>query len=57
MDRFQARPLIWKASALLNAGKVNEAEAAIKKAISIDPSDGEQGRGNRMRAYAVLAIV
>jgi tetratricopeptide (TPR) repeat protein len=57
MDQFQERPLIWKASALLNAGKVNEAEAAIKKAISIDPSDGEQGRGNRMRAYAVLADV
>ena len=57
VDRFQERPLIWKASALLNAGKINEAEAAIKKAISIDPSDGEQGRGNRMRAYAVLADV
>lgn len=56
-DRFQERPLIWKARVLLDAGQLDEAEKAVRKAISIDPSDGEQGQGDRMRAYAVLADV
>lgn len=54
-DRFEERPLIWKAVALVRAGKAGEAEAAARQAISIDPSDGEQGAGHRMRAYAILA--
>ena len=29
----------------------------IEQAIAIDPSDGEQGQGRRMRAYAVLAVI
>lgn len=56
-DRFEERPLIWKARVLLNAGKVDDAEKAIRTAISIDPSDGEQGKGDRMRAYAIFAEV
>lgn len=56
-NRFQERPLIWKAKLLLNQGKIGEAESTVKKAISIDPSDGEQGKGNRMRAYEVLADI
>lgn len=56
-DRFQERPLIWKARVLLDAGKLDEAEKAARAAIAIDPSDGEQGKGDRMRAYAVLAEV
>ncbi|WP_146848837.1 tetratricopeptide repeat protein [Brevifollis gellanilyticus] len=56
-DRFEERPLIWKSRALLDAGKVDEAEKAIRAAIAIDPSDGEQGKGDRMRAYAILAEV
>jgi len=56
-DRFQERPLIWKARVLLDAGKVDEAEKAVRAAIGIDPSDGEQGKGDRMRAYAILAEV
>lgn len=56
-DRFQERPLIWKARVLLDAGKIDEAEKAVRAAIAIDPSDGEQGKGDRMRAYAVLAEV
>ncbi len=56
-DRFQERPLIWKAIVMLNAGKLDEAEKAVRAAIAIDPSDGEQGKGDRMRAYAVLAEV
>lgn len=56
-DRFEERPLIWKARVLLEAGKVAESETAVRAAIAIDPSDGEQGKGDRMRAYAVLAEV
>lgn len=56
-DRFEERPLIWKAVLLEQGGKLEEAEAAARRAISIDPSDGEQGAGRRMRAYAVLADI
>lgn len=54
-DHFEERPLIWKARLLLDQGKTDEAENAARAAIAIDPSDGEQGKGDRMRAYAVLA--
>lgn len=56
-DRYQERPLIWLASVQLAAGKVAEAETTVKRAIAIDPSDGEQPKGDRMRAYAVLRDV
>jgi tetratricopeptide (TPR) repeat protein len=56
-DPFEERPLIWKAHLLFKQGKLEEAEAAARQAISIDPSDGEQGPGNRMRVYAVLADI
>jgi len=56
-DQFECRPLIWKASLLKDAGKLEEAEKCIRQAISVDPSDGEQGPGRRMRAYAVLADI
>ena len=56
-DRFEERPLIWKAKLQLGAGRVDDAEATVRKAIAIDPSDGEEGKGDRMRAYAVLADV
>jgi tetratricopeptide (TPR) repeat protein len=56
-DRFEERPLIWKARVQLDAGRIDEAEETIRAAITIDPSDGEQGKGDRMRAYAVLAEV
>lgn len=56
-NRFEERPLIWKARLQLDAGRVAEAEKTIRAAIAIDPSDGEQGKGDRMRAYAVLAGV
>lgn len=54
---FQERPLIWSAKVLMDQGKLAEAEAMIRKAIAIDPSDGEQGRGTRMYAYEVLSQV
>ncbi len=56
-DQFEERPVIWKAILMQRSGKLEEAEALARKAISIDPSDGEQGPGRRMRAYAVLADI
>jgi len=56
-DQFQPRPLIWKAVVLLRQGKVDEAEKTCKQAISVDPSDGETGKGDRMRVYSVMGDV
>ncbi len=56
-DPFEERPLIWKALLLHQAGKNEEAEKIARQAITIDPSDGEQGPGRRMRVYAVLADI
>jgi tetratricopeptide (TPR) repeat protein len=56
-DRFQPRPLIWKAQVELDNGKLDAAEKDARVAIAIDPSDGEQGPGRRMRAYSVLADI
>jgi len=56
-DQFEERPLIWKADLQLKAGKLDEAEQTARAAIKIDPSDGEQGAGDRMRVYAILADV
>jgi tetratricopeptide (TPR) repeat protein len=56
-DQFEERPLIWTGSLLLSQNKLDEAEKTIRQAIAIDPSDGEQGKGDRMRVYAVLADI
>ncbi len=56
-DQFEERPLIWKAMLLHQAGKDEEAEKIARQAIAIDPSDGEQGKGDRMRVYSVLADI
>ena len=56
-DQFEERPLIWKAYLLHRQGKNEEAEAIARQAISIDPSDGEQVPGDRMRVYSVLADI
>jgi len=56
-DQFEERPLIWLARYQLDHDMTAEAEVTIRRAIAIDPSDGEQGRGDRMRAYSVLADV
>jgi tetratricopeptide (TPR) repeat protein len=56
-DEFEERPLIWKAHALATSKKLEEAEKVIRQAIAIDPSDGEQGKDDRLHAYAVLADV
>ncbi|MBC8012171.1 MAG: hypothetical protein H7067_18965 [Burkholderiales bacterium] len=57
LDRFEERPLIWLARHQLAAGRLDEAEKTIRSAIAIDPSDGEQGKGDRLRAYAVLGDI
>jgi tetratricopeptide (TPR) repeat protein len=56
-DQFEERPLIWKAHLLRQQNQLADAEAIARKAISIDPSDGEEGPGDRMRAYAELADI
>jgi tetratricopeptide (TPR) repeat protein len=56
-DRFEERPLIWKARLQLDAGRIDAAEKSVRAAIAIDPSDGEQGKDERMRAYAVLGDI
>lgn len=56
-DPFEERPLIWKAILQRKAGKLDDAERTLRQAIAIDPSDGEQGKGDRMRVYGVLADV
>ncbi|MCI0365877.1 MAG: hypothetical protein L0219_18615, partial [Phycisphaerales bacterium] len=56
-DAFEERPLIWKAELLRRKNQLAEAETVARQAIAIDPSDGEQGPGNRMRVYAVLAEI
>ena len=56
-DRFEERPLIWKAVLQLKAGQLEAAEKTIRNAIRVDPTDGETRPGDRVRAYAVLADV
>lgn len=54
-DRFEERPLIWQAALSRRAKDWKAAEQLAKQAIAIDPSDGEEGPGDRLRAYAELA--
>ncbi|HTS17052.1 MAG TPA: tetratricopeptide repeat protein [Verrucomicrobiae bacterium] len=56
-DQFEERPLIWKANLLLKEGRLDEAEKVVRQAIRIDPTDGEEGPGDRLRAYAQLADI
>ena len=56
-DQFEERPLIWKAHLFREQNQLEAAEKILRQAISIDPSDGEEGRGDRMRVYAELAEV
>jgi tetratricopeptide (TPR) repeat protein len=56
-DQYEERPLIWKAHLLRQEGQLEAAENVVRQAIAIDPSDGEEGRGDRMRAYSELAEI
>lgn len=57
VDQFQERPLIWKAQYTLDEGELEQAETLALQAIEIDPSDGEQPRGDRMRVYGIMARI
>jgi hypothetical protein len=54
-DRYEERPLIWLAKLQSDAGEWDPAVTTLQQAIGIDPSDGEEGRGDRMRVYAFMA--
>ena len=54
-DALEERPLIWLAQLQLDAGQPAAAEKLARLAMEMDPSDGDQGPGDRMRARAVLA--
>ncbi len=54
-DALEERPLIWSAQLAVNAKSWPEAEKLARQAMELDPSDGDQGPGDRMRARAVLA--
>ena len=56
-DQFEERPLIWKAHWLRTHQHLAEAEQAARQAIAIDPTDGEEGPGDRIRAYVELAEI
>jgi tetratricopeptide (TPR) repeat protein len=56
-DQFEERPLIWTAVILERNNQRDAAEKTVRAAIAIDPSDGEEGVNDRMRAYAVLADI
>ena len=57
LDQFEERPLIWKAHLYLETGELEQAKDLALRSITIDPSDGEQGPGDRMRAYEILAEI
>jgi tetratricopeptide (TPR) repeat protein len=56
-DRFEERPLIWKAVVLQKMGRLEEAEQTARQALKVDPTDGEQPAGDRVRGYAVLGDI
>lgn len=56
-DPFEERPLIWKAVVLHRAGDLQGAEEAARLAMKVDPTDGEQPKGQRLLSYKVLADI
>lgn len=56
-DKFEERPLVWMAEALRRAGCLDEAEPLARRAVEIDPTDGETRDGDRIRSYSVLADI
>ncbi|NQT94244.1 MAG: tetratricopeptide repeat protein [Lentisphaerae bacterium] len=56
-DRFEERPLIWKAVIQLRMKKYEQAEQTIRQALKVDPTDGETEAGKRVRAYEILADI
>lgn len=56
-DQFEERPLIWLAQFPWDKGNKAVAEKFARQAVAIDPSDGKQGPGDRMRVYAIVAQI
>lgn len=54
-DAFEERPWIWQARIHLDQGNPALAQTLLEEAIRMDPSDGEQGPGDRLRAYLYLS--
>ena len=54
-DALEDRPLLWLAQLQLDGGDAATAAVTAKVAVDLDPSDGDQGPDDRMRARAVLA--
>lgn len=57
MDRFEERPLMWKAYLLYKDEQYDLAEKAIRQAMNVDPTDGEQEAGQRVHSYSLLADI
>jgi tetratricopeptide (TPR) repeat protein len=55
VNNYQERPLIWLAELALQKNDLPLAQQLIDQAITLDPSDGEQGKETRMQAYDVLS--
>lgn len=54
-DALEDRPLLWLARHQLDSGDPTTAAVTAKAAVDADPSDGDQGPDDRMRARGVLA--
>lgn len=54
-DALEDRPLLWLARLQLDGGDAATAAATARAAVDADPSDGDQGPEDRMRARTVLA--
>ena len=57
IDPYGERPWQWKAESLRREGDLAGAEAAARRALEIDPTDGESPAGDRVRSYSILASV
>ena len=57
LDPYEERPWQWAAESLRRDGDLPGAEAAARRALEIDPTDGESPPGDRIRSYAILASI
>ena len=57
LNPYEERPWQWKAESLRREGDLAGAEAAARRAIEIDPTDGEADAGDRIRSYSILASI
>jgi len=56
-NAYEERPLIWLAEIALAENDLKIARSHIEEAITLDPSDGDQGKETRMQAYDVLSRI